>query len=94
MFHFSRICSAASIAIVVFTIGIAGCDKVTPDNYAKIQTGQSEADVEGILGKPTATETASGAIGSGAEKTWKSGDKTIKVVFINGKVMGSEKSGF
>lgn len=94
MFQLTNIRRAVSIAIIGFAIGIAGCNKVTPENYAKIQPGQSEADVENVLGKPTTTETASGAMGSGAEKIWKSGDKTIKVVFIDGKVMGSEKSGF
>jgi len=74
---------------------IFGCGStVTPDNYAKIKEGQSEADVTDLLGKPSSTEIASLPTGSGSKDIWKDGDKTITVFVIGGKVVAIEKSGF
>jgi hypothetical protein len=86
-----RVLCAAGLLLAM---GIAGCNKVTPDNFAKIKPGQSVAEVTDVLGKPTTTETQSGIMGTGSKQTWKSGDKTITVLFVNGQVMVAEKTGF
>lgn len=79
---------------LLLAMGIAGCNKVTPDNFAKIKPGQSVAEVTDILGKPTTTDNQSSQLGTASKQTWKSGDKSIMVVFINGQVMDAEKTGF
>ena len=86
-----RVLCAAGLLLAM---GIAGCNKVTPENFAKIKPGQSEAQVTDVLGKPTTTETKSGVMGTGSMQTWKSGDKTISVLFVNGQVLDAEKTGF
>jgi hypothetical protein len=94
MFNMRNAHRILSVAGLLLAMGIAGCNKVTPDNFAKIKPGQSEAEVDDVLGKATTTETQSSAIATGSKKTWKSGDKTIMVLFIDGKVMDAEKTGF
>ena len=37
---------------------LVACSKVTSENYAKVQTGMTQAEVENILGKPNKTESA------------------------------------
>lgn len=89
-----RACLTLLIAVACLTV-MPGCgSKVTADNYAKINPGQSEAEVVAILGKPTSTESETSAFGNGAKETWKDGDKTIMVGFLNGKVVATTKSGF
>jgi hypothetical protein len=68
-----------------------GCaTQVNRENYERIETGMSAADVEKILGKPS--ETHGGGAGFSRflvekeTRTWKSGDKTITVEFGNGTV--------
>jgi len=93
------------LAVVVFVllglgvVMLAGCggSKVTKDNFDKIKTGMTVAEVEAILGKGTETQSAAGAIGdlAGSAKTitWKDGDKTITVNFLNDKVATTASTG-
>jgi hypothetical protein len=67
---------------------------VTPENYAKIKPGQTEAEVIEILGKPTSTETQDTPGGKGSKEVWTDGNKTIMVGIFDGKVMLADKSGF
>jgi hypothetical protein len=80
-------------ALAIFTM-IPGCgSKVTAENYAKVQQGQTEDQVTEILGKPTSSETEKTIIGSGTKDVWKDGDKQITVMFADGKVAVTDKSG-
>jgi len=65
---------------------LAACSKVTQENFAKIQDGMTEQEVTAILGSPT--ESSSGSILgiSGTSSKWASGDATITIRFVNGKV--------
>ena len=65
---------------------LAACSKVTQENFAKIQDGMSEQEVMAILGSPT--ESSSGSILgiSGTSSKWATGDATITIRFVNGKV--------
>lgn len=86
---------ALSIGLVVLAMGIAGCNKVvTQENFDRVQTGQSEADVEHILGTPTTTQTEHGAMANIVTRTWKDGNKSITVHFLGDKVLDTDKSGF
>lgn len=48
------------LALVALLIGLAGCSKLTAENYAKLQTGMSFADVAAILGQPQSCDDALG----------------------------------
>jgi hypothetical protein len=71
---------------------LAGCgSKVTKDNFDKISTGMTESQVEAIMGKGEEQSAAVAVPGmSVSAKTivWKDGEKSISVVFTNGKVSG------
>ncbi len=86
------------IVVVALTVVFAGCSKVTPENYDKIQTGMTVDQVEQILGKGE-VETGGGlAIGevaaSGKVMKWGTEEKSITVTFANDKVVMKAKKGF
>jgi hypothetical protein len=77
--------------------GVVGCgSKVTKSNYDKISDGMTTAQVEGILGKgqkASAGVSIAGLSVTGDVYQWKDGDKSISVVFKDGKVVGKSQSG-
>ncbi len=81
-----------TVVICGLLIGmVAGCgSKVTKDNYDKVTNGMTEDEVKGILGEPTETASAGGAlgdlVGAGSVMKWVDGEKSIAVTFVNGKV--------
>jgi len=91
----------ALVCLVLIGLGaltLAGCgSKVTKSNLDKITNGMTLAEVEGILGKGTESTGASGTVGdlTGSAKsvTWKDGDKTITINFLNDKVVLKTSSG-
>jgi outer membrane protein assembly factor BamE (lipoprotein component of BamABCDE complex) len=52
----------ASLAFTVLALagGIAGCSRVTADNYAKLKVGMSYQETTDILGPPTGCDEAAG----------------------------------
>jgi uncharacterized protein YceK len=77
---------------------VAGCgSKVSKTNYDKINNGMTVAEVEGIMGKGAEEAAGAGAIGNlpGSAKvmSWKDGDKTITVTFVNDKVTAKIQKG-
>jgi outer membrane protein assembly factor BamE (lipoprotein component of BamABCDE complex) len=48
------------IALVALLVGLSGCSKMTAENYAKLQTGMSFAEVNAILGSPQSCDEALG----------------------------------
>jgi hypothetical protein len=82
---------------------VAACkSKVTAENYAKIKTGMTQAEVEAILGEGTVESGDGTAVANqfgvdlpGAGKVpefhvWRGGDKTIRVQYHNGRVKYSD----
>jgi hypothetical protein len=68
---------------LVLCVGLTGCgSKVSKANADKITNGMTEAQVKDILGTPTETQSA----GTGSVMVWKSGNDTISVTFMDGKV--------
>jgi SmpA/OmlA family protein len=65
---------------------VAGCSKVTPENFAKIQEGMSEPEVIALLGSPSESSSVNILGVSGTASRWVSGDAAISVRFVNGKV--------
>jgi hypothetical protein len=56
MDKFSMKALIALVAVFIF----AGCSKLTTENYAKVQTGMSFAEVTAILGGPDSCDDALG----------------------------------
>ena len=87
---------AAILAILVLLLPLAGCNKVTQQNYDRVQSGMSVDQVKDILGEPATTSSAGGQVGpvggSVAQMEWRHGDQTITVHFLNGKVVAKEES--
>lgn len=65
---------------------LAACSKVTQENFAKVQDGMSEAEVHALLGKPSESSSVQVLGVSGTASKWTSGDATITIRFVNGKV--------
>ena len=88
----SRISGAFKIALLlVFSLVLASCSKVTKQNYEKVQTGMKLEEVEAVLGTQHQRASAGADIGlvelSGQTLTWKEDNRTITVVFVNERVM-------
>jgi chemotaxis signal transduction protein len=88
----NRISAVAVIAMVAFLLaGVVGCNRVTRENYNKVQAGMTVQQVKDILGNPDETKSAGASVlGISADKTtmiWKSGDKSITVTFVNEQVL-------
>jgi hypothetical protein len=65
---------------------LAACSKVTQENYSRVRDGMSEQEVAAILGAPTESSSGSVLGISGTSSKWTSGDATITIRFVNGKV--------
>ena len=65
---------------------IAGCSRVTQENFLKIQEGMSEQEVASLLGSPTESNSVNVLGVSGTASRWVAKDAEITVRFVNGKV--------
>ena len=76
----------ALLATLVCGAVLAGCSRITVENYAKVSVGMPRAEVYGILGNPD--EVSGGAIGplNFSSETWTGGDQTIHITFGGDKV--------
>jgi hypothetical protein len=80
------------LAVVGFALALLACgsSRVNPDNFVKIETGMTQAQVTALLGQPTESSSVDIAGFSGTTSTWKSRDLTITVQFMNGKVVAKK----
>jgi len=69
-----------------------GSLKISQENFDKIQTGMSLAQVTDILGPPTESSSVDVAVFSGTVSKWKAADITISIQFVNGKVVAKQLS--
>jgi len=77
--------------VAVLAVWLAGCGtRITKENFDKIQTGMTQAEVQAILGEPTESSSVDLALFSGTTSTWRAGDTTIAVQFVNGKVVAKQ----
>lgn len=87
--RFPRLWLLAAVAILA--IWVAGCGtKINKENFDKIQTGMTQAEVQVILGEPTEASSVDVALFSGTTSTWRAGDTAINVQFVNGKVVAKQ----
>lgn len=75
--------SLRTLALLSFCVLLAACSKVTQENYSKISTGMSKAEVERLLGNPT---DCSGAMGM-SSCTWGDQKSFISVQYAGDKVL-------
>jgi outer membrane protein assembly factor BamE (lipoprotein component of BamABCDE complex) len=85
------------LAIVVLAAALAGCNrnplsgsKLTLDNYNKITTGMTKAQVEEILGSPTSIETKDMLIFKKTIWRYEDGKNFAMITFKNDEVDGKE----
>jgi outer membrane protein assembly factor BamE (lipoprotein component of BamABCDE complex) len=78
--------------VVSLSLIFCGGPKLTQENFAKIQTGMTLAQVRAILGEPTESSSVDVAVFSGTVSKWKQGDVTITIQFVNGKVVAKQFS--
>ena len=92
----AAVCLALTGLMVTVLAGCGG-SKVSKDNFDKVQTGMTVAEVEGILGKGTEEAGAGGSLGgvvaSGKILSWTDGGKRIVVTFMNDKVATKTQTG-
>lgn len=76
----------------VFLLCLLACSgtKITQENFDKIKTGMTLAEVKAILGEPSDSSSVGLAGFSGATAMWQGEGATINVQFMNGKVIAKE----
>ncbi len=70
------------LIITVLILLLSGCNKVTKENYDKIESGMSYNEVVEVLGKPEGCSETLGI--SNCE--WKNDDARIAITFISNQV--------
>lgn len=92
----------ALITAISLSLSIVGCigSKVNQANYEKIETGITGLKVEKvkeIMGEPTEQQSSGiglGGIGiKGNTMTWKDGNKSITIVFLNDQAISKSQNG-
>ncbi len=75
-----------AVTFAALLCAAAACSRATPENFARVQDGMSEQEVQAILGGPTESSSTTVLGISGTSSRWVSGDTVITVRFVNGKV--------
>lgn len=82
-----------ALAAALAALLLAACgSKITAENFARIQTGMTQQEVVALLGEPTETSAISIGGLSGGMSTWRDGNTTISVQFLNDKVQAKQLS--
>ena len=86
--------SLLGVAVLAVCLILPACGgaKISQDNFDKIKVGMTQAEVKIILGDPTEASSLDVAGFSGTTSTWKQGDTTIRIQFVNGKVVAKQFS--
>lgn len=79
--RFTFLLASALVALL-----IAGCTRITQENFSRIETGMSEQQVISILGSPTESNSVDVLGISGTAARWTGRDAEITVRFVGGKV--------
>lgn len=76
----------STLLALIATLLIAGCSRVTQENFLKVRDGMTEEEVIALLGRPTESNSINLLGVSGTSSRWVDGDAVISVQFVNGKV--------
>lgn len=71
------------VALLAGCLLLAGCNKISQDNYTQLKAGMSKDEVESLLGKPG---ECAGALGM-SSCTWGDEQRFISVQYAGDKVM-------
>lgn len=74
------------LACLLAALLIAGCSRVSEENFFKIRDGMSEEEVIAVLGPPTESNSVTLLGISGTSARWVGRNAVISVRFVNGKV--------
>jgi hypothetical protein len=75
-----------SFLVLMMVTALVACNRITQDNFDKIQSGMSMSQVISILGEPTDSQSINFGGLSGTSATWKNRDATIVIHFLNDTV--------
>ncbi|WP_028693509.1 outer membrane protein assembly factor BamE domain-containing protein [Pseudomonas cremoricolorata] len=75
--------SLRSLALLTLCVVLAACSKINQENYSRLKSGMSKAEVEQLLGTPT---ECSGALGM-TSCTWGDQQSFISVQYAADKVL-------
>jgi hypothetical protein len=91
----NRCTQTVLLACLLFLVGCG--NRITKDNYAKIKTGMTIAEVESILGRGTEQGSSNASFGGISldmkSIVWQDDIKIISVTFSNGKVQAKSQIG-
>jgi len=91
--HLAKFKLGIVVAVVLVALTLAGCgSRINQDNFEKVQTGMTMAQVKVILGNPTESSSVDVAVFSGTVSKWQAGDLIITIQFVNGKVVAKQLS--
>ncbi len=65
---------------------VACGSRVDQAHFDRIEDGMEQSRVVELLGEPTRSSSVAIGAFSGTSSVWKSGDTTITITFVNGKV--------
>ncbi|MDA8561702.1 hypothetical protein N9L02_01145 [Gammaproteobacteria bacterium] len=74
------------LLLILISILIIGCSKITQTNFNKVETDMDIQKVISILGKPSSADSLNVAGISGTSAVWRNKNIEINIQFINNKV--------
>ena len=91
--HFAKFKLGIVVVVVLVALTLVGCgSRINQDNFEKVQTGMTMAQVKILLGDPTESSSVDVAVFSGTVSKWQAGDLTITIQFVNSKVVAKQLS--
>ena len=76
----------SAIFLALAALALVGCDRLSQENFNKIERGMTYDEVVAILGEPTDSKSVGVASLSGTTATWESSSVEISIQFVNEKV--------
>ncbi len=82
------------LLLLSLIVWLSACatNRISHENFSKINNGMSERRVSQLLGEPTDVISAGFGPLAGMNATWEGDDSTITVQFVNGRVRGKQFS--
>jgi len=79
-----RLITAILLGLVML---MTSCEKFTAENFAKVETGQTEEQVKKLIGPPTTVSSGSFLIYTGTVYKYDKAGKRAELGFVNGKLI-------
>ncbi len=88
--HRLRFMAAMVAMVCLFCLTACSGTKINQENFDKIKTGMTMAEVKAILGEPADSSSIGAAGISGGSAVWKAEGIAINIQLVNGKVIAKE----